>query len=80
MDRKVIGLLRDNPNVLEEAKIKLAGRYNENQRKEIDNIIENNISEQEDKIKENIKTKVQESITKTKDERKQYLEGMANEE
>ena len=80
MDRKVIGLLKDNPNVLEEAKIKLAGRYNESQRKEIDNEILNNTAGQEDKIKENIKTKVQESITKTKDERKQYLEGMASEE
>ena len=75
ISKESLQLLENNPNVLQDMKRKLHERYNVDQRNAINNELQNNI----DKSAENVKTKMQESITKTQDERKQYLNGMTSE-
>ena len=60
---------------LEEAKTALRNRYNVDQRQNINQNIQNS----GETANENLNTKMQESITKTLEERQKYLEGLASE-
>ncbi len=72
ISREVFQLMVDNPNIVERAKNELAARYNNGQRDVVNNAIQDNINEGAS----NLNTKVQESITKLQDERKQYLDSL----
>ena len=74
ISREVYQLIDSNPNIIQEAKNELFARYNDTQRNAINNQLQNNL----DTSNENLKSKMQESITKTQDERKQYLDGMSS--
>ena len=75
ISKEVYQLIDSNPNLVQEAKNELFARYNDTQRNAINNQLQNNL----ETSTENLKAKVQESITKTQDERKQYLDGMSSE-
>lgn len=70
-------LMLDNPNIVDQAKQELDRRYNsiQNERPNVNSSIEQNLEE----AHENLNTKMQESITKTQEERKQYLDGLSGE-
>ena len=70
-------LMLDNPNIVDQAKQELDRRYNsiQNERPNVNSSIEQNLEEAD----ENLNTKMQESITKTQEERKQYLDGLSGE-
>ena len=68
-------LLTSNPNIVEEAKTELRNRYNVEQRQNINQNIQNS----GETANENLNTKMQESVTKTLEERQQYLEGLSSE-
>ena len=74
ISKEVYQLIDSNPNIVDEAKNELFARYNDTQRNAINNQLQNNL----DSSDENLKAKVQESITKTQDERKQYLDSMSS--
>lgn len=74
ISREVYQLIENNPNIIQEAKSELYSRYNDTQRNAINDQLQNNLQNSD----QNLKTKVQESITKTQDERKQYLDSMAS--
>lgn len=76
ISREVYQLIDSNPNIIDEAKSELYARYNDTQRNAINNQLQNNLENSD----ETLKTKVNESITKTQDERKQYLDAMSTEE
>ena len=76
ISREVYQLIDSNPNIVDEAKSELYARYNDTQRNAINNQLQNNLENSD----ETLKTKVNESITKTQDERKQYLDAMSTEE
>jgi len=69
--KEVIELINNDPNVLQEAKTALAKRYNSEQR---NGSLNNAIDASSDSGKSNVETKVQESITNKKQDRKEYLE------
>lgn len=73
ISREVYQLIDSNPNIVNEAKNELYARYNDTQRNAINQQLQNNLETSDD----NLKSKVQESITKTQDERKQYLDAMS---
>ncbi len=75
ISKESLQLLENNPNVITDIKNKLHARYNVEQRNAINGELQNNL----EKSAENVKNKMQESITKTQDERKQYLNGMSSE-
>jgi len=62
-------LISSNPNVVQEAKTALTQRYNEGYRALIDESVNSGTSE-------NVETKMQEEITKQKEERANYLSGL----
>jgi len=62
-------LISSNPNVVQEAKTALTQRYNEGYRALIDESVNSGTSE-------NVETKMQEEITKQKEERANYLNGL----
>jgi len=62
-------LINSNPNVIQEAKTELARRYNEGYRALIEESVNNGTPE-------NVETKMQEEITKQKEERANYLNGL----
>lgn len=62
-------LINSNPNVLQTAKTELAKRYHEGYRALIEESVNNGTSE-------NVQTKMQEEITKQKEERANYLNGL----
>lgn len=74
---EVMELIEKNPNIVQTAKNELLNRYNTNagtvRNNGIDNVIRNNGTEGE----ENLKTQIQESITNSKENRKQYLDSLA---
>ncbi len=74
---EVMELIEKNPNIVQTAKNELLNRYNTNagtvRNNGIDNVIRNNGAEGE----ENLKTQIQESITNSKENRKQYLDSLA---
>lgn len=62
-------LINSNPNVVQDAKTELAKRYNEGYRALIQESVNNG-------AQENVETKMQEEITKQKEERANYLNGL----
>jgi len=62
-------LINSNPNVVQEAKTALAQRYHEGYRALIEESVNNGTPE-------NVQTKMQEEITKQKEERANYLNGL----
>ena len=62
-------LINSNPNVVQEAKTALSKRYNEGYRALIEESVNNGTIE-------NVETKMQEEITKQKEERANYLNGL----
>jgi len=68
---EIVRLINEDPNVLSDAKEALAGRYNTNQR---NGSINNAINAAGEQGPDNVVTNMQESITNTKEDRKEYLE------
>lgn len=72
---EVMQLINNNPNIVEQAKAALVRRFNENyQRVRADNINPSINGNQEGE--ENLKTKVDESISNSKENRKSYLQSL----
>jgi len=69
--KEILELINSNPNVVQEAKTALANRYNTNQR---NGSLNNAINAAGDSGESNVVTNMQESITNTKQDRKEYLE------
>lgn len=72
--KEVLQLIAEDPNAVEKAKNDLANRYSQSIRGSIDSAIQNNAEQAES----NLKTNVQESITKTQEERKKYLDALSS--
>lgn len=71
-------LLRSNPNVLEKAMNEIAARYNNTNASELrNNYINSVVSNQGDQAQSNLETNMQESITNSKNSRKEYLDSLA---
>lgn len=69
--KEVLELINSDPNVISEAKTALANRYNTSQR---NGALNSAIDDSGDSGKSNVVTGIQESITTTKQDRKEYLE------
>ena len=72
---KVSALIDNNPNLVESAKQELAERYSDRNKSLRNNNINSAITSSGEEGQENLKAKMEESITNTKDSRKQYLDG-----
>ena len=72
---EVMQLIESNPNIVETYKNALIQRYNNTQQRVRDNINSSINSSGEDG-EENLKTKVEESITNSKENRKSYLDSL----
>lgn len=70
--KEVLKQIADDPNIVEKAKNELANRYNQSMRETIDSAIQSDA----DKNEGSLATKIQESITKTQEERKKYLDAL----
>lgn len=78
LNESTIALLRNNPNVLEKAMNEIATRYNNNNASELrNNHINNAISAQGDQAQTNLETRMQESTTNSKTDRKEYLDALS---
>lgn len=71
---EVAQLIEADPNIVQRAKEELSGRYNANQR---NNVINQAIQNNAETGDQSVTTKVQEEITTTKENRKEYLDGLA---
>lgn len=75
--REVMKLIESNPNIIDIAKNTLIKRFNENyenvRNEVINSLINSTDAEQRE---ENVKTKVEESATNSKENRKQYLDSL----
>lgn len=71
-------LLNNNPNVLERAMNEIAARYNNTNASELrNNYINSAINNQGEQAQTNLETNMQESITNSKNSRKEYLDSLA---
>lgn len=71
-------LLQNNPNILEKAMNELKARYSNTNASELrENYINNAISSQGDQAQSNLETNMQESITNSKNSRKEYLDSLS---
>lgn len=71
-------LLQSDPNILEKAMNELKARYNNTNASNLrENYINNVISSQGDQAQTNLETNMQESITNSKNSRKEYLDSLA---
>jgi len=68
---QVLNLIAQNPNITNEAKLALQSRYNQVQRLES---LEPSVNQYAEERLDNIETKVEEQITKQKEERQRYLD------
>lgn len=73
--REVLELINNDPNVVEAARTALWQRYNQSQQDQRNNVINSAIQAVE-QGQQNIESKVQEEVTKSKETRKNYLDGM----
>lgn len=73
---EVMQLIEKNPNIIEESKQTLIKRYFENYERVRNGNINSLINSNGEEGKENLKTKVEESITTTKENRREYLESL----
>lgn len=76
---EVMRLIESDPNIVQTAKNALISRYNQNKETVRDNAINPAISNSGQEGEENVKTKVEESITNSKEKRKEYLESLGGE-
>lgn len=76
---EVMQLINDNPNIVQTAKNALISRYNSNQATVRNNVINPTINSNGEEGQENLKTKVEESITNSKENRKEYLQSLGGE-
>lgn len=73
-------LLESDPNILEKAMNELKSRYSSNNLAELrNNYINNAISNQGEEAKSNLEANMEESITNSKNSRKEYLQGLMGE-
>jgi len=71
-------LLRNDPNILERAMNEIANRYNNTSASELRNdYINSVINSQGEQTQSNLETNMQESITNSKNSRKEYLDSLA---
>lgn len=73
---EVMQLINDNPNIIQIAKNELISRYNSNQETVRNNVINPSINSNGEEGEDNLKTKIEESITNSKESRKEYLESL----
>ena len=76
---EVMTLIDKNPNIVAEARNALVQRYNNNAGVVRNEVINPSINNNGEDGTENLKTKVEESITTTKENRKQYLDSLGGE-
>lgn len=72
--REVAELIENNPNIVQRAKNELSSRYNASQR---NNVINQAIINNQEGGDENVSSAVEEEITTTKENRKDYLDGLS---
>ena len=70
-------LLQRDPNILQNAMDQIVARYNQVNSGETRNNINSEIESQGDQAESNLQTNIEESITNSKNARKDYLEGLA---
>lgn len=71
-------LLQNDPNILEKAMNEVASRYNNTNASQLRNdYINSSINSQGDQAQTNLETNMQESITNSKNSRKEYLDSLA---
>ena len=73
--REVALLIQNDPNIVATAKNELIARYNNNSSTRND-VLNSAISNSGEDGEENVKTKVEETITNSKENRKQYLDSL----
>lgn len=73
---EVMQLINDNPNIVQMAKNELIARYQENAGTVRNNVINPAINSNGEEGESNLKTKLEESITNTKESRKEYLDSL----
>ena len=76
---EVMNLISRNPNIIQTAKNELITRYNNNAESVRNNVINPSINGNGEDGQENLKTKIEESITNSKENRKEYLESLGGE-
>ena len=76
---EVMQLIQDNPNIVQIAKNTLISRYMANQGTVRSNVINPLINSNGQEGEGNLKTKVEESITNSKESRKEYLQSLGGE-
>ena len=77
---EVMKLIEKNPNIVAEARNALIDRYNNNAGTVRNEAINPAINASSEETKEGFKTKVEESITKSKENRKTYLDSLGGEQ
>jgi len=76
--KEVAELIRNNPNIVEKSKVTLINRYNSNASTRNDAL--NPAISTGEEGEENLKTKVQESVTNSKENRQKYLQSLGGTE
>ena len=77
VSREVLELINNDPNVVEVAKQGLWRRYNEAQQNQRNNVINPTLNSIDEQAKQsNLETNLNDEITKTKETRKDYIDGM----
>lgn len=76
--KEVAELIRNNPNIVEKSKVTLINRYNSNASTRNDAL--NPAISAGEEGEENLKTKVQESVTNSKENRQKYLQSLGGTE
>lgn len=77
VSREVLELINNDPNIVETAKQGLWKRYNEAQQNQRNNVLNTTLQAIDDQTKQsNLETNLSDEITKTKQTRQDYLEGM----
>ena len=76
--KEVAELIRNNPNIVEKSKVTLINRYNSNANTRNDAL--NPAISTGEEGEENLKTKVQESVTNSKENRQKYLQSLGGTE
>lgn len=77
VSREVLELINSDPNIVKVAREALWARYNDAQTAQRNNVLNPTINSIDDQTKQsNLETKLNEEITKTKETRKDYIDGM----
>lgn len=77
VSREILELINSDPNIIKVARDALWARYNDAQQVQRNNVLNQTINSIDDQTKQsNLETKLNEEITKTKETRKDYIDGM----